>query len=149
MRNERSACNAYQDSIRHAYEVSRGPMSDCEIAQYYVCKERVARKEHECCECSAPIEIGEKYLQVNACWEGRPSVERQHVLCEQACEFVRDSGINDDECLYYGGLKDWYREWVKGGYTHEAELSERQKIWGFMVRIARRERLTKNMVLAK
>ena len=115
-------------------------MSDCEIAQYHKCQERVARKPHKCCECSAPINSGEKYLQVNACWDNQPFVGRQHLLCAEACEFVRDSGINDDECVYYGGLKEWYAEWVSGGYTHEADEADRVKIWRFMLRIKRRER---------
>lgn len=116
-------------------------MSDCEIAQYYVATERRAAKEHDCCECDAPILVNERYLEVRACWEGRPCIERQHTLCQHACEFVRDSGINDDECIYYGGLKEWYHEWVKGGYRFDADPDERLKMYGFMVRIARRERL--------
>jgi hypothetical protein len=113
---------------------------DCEIAQYYKAQERTARKQHECCECSAPILSGERYLEVRACWENRPDVYRQHILCEKACEFVRDSGINDDECLYYGGLKEWYHEWVKSGNHLWENFDERKKMWLFLIHIARRER---------
>ncbi len=114
-------------------------MSDCEIAQYYHTKERTARKEHGCCECTAKILVGEKYLEIRACWEGRPCVERQHLLCEKACEFVRDNGLHDDECLYFGELSEWYHEWVKSGYCHDSEIEERRTMWGFMLRIRRRE----------
>lgn len=114
---------------------------DCEIAQYYKCTDRVARKEHECCECSAPILIGEKYLQVNACWENRPDVYRQHLLCQKACEFVRDSGINEDECIYYGGLMEWYHEWVNSIHANlDADIVDRRTIWKFILAIKRRER---------
>jgi hypothetical protein len=116
-------------------------MSDCEIAQYYVCKERTARKAHECSECSAPINPGEKYLQVNGCWENRPDVFRQHLLCQQACEFVRDKGLNDDKCIYYGDLMEWYSDWIRGGFgnVHD-DIEDRRKMWKFMLGIKRRER---------
>lgn len=120
-------------------------MSECEIAKYYVAIYRVARKQHECCECAVPIEPKEKYLQVNACWDGSPDVYRQHLLCQQACEFIRDSGLNDDDCIYYGGLKEWYDDWTRGFHSQEGELEQRQKMWGFMLRIARRERKFKRL----
>ncbi len=122
-------------------------MSECEIAQYYICKDRIARKVHECCECAAPILAGELYLQVNACWEGRPSIERQHKLCQAACEFVRDNSLNDDECIYFGGLNEWYHDWIKGGYNNEEDISIRRKLWGMMLRIERRERKTRSLAV--
>ena len=121
---------------------------DCEIAQYYNWKERVARKEHECCECDAKIIPGEKYLQVNACWEHRPDTYRQHLLCARACEYVRDSGINDDECLYYGGLKEWWGEWVGGMNNRDAEEAQRATVWRFMLQITRRERRQRGPIAA-
>ncbi len=118
-------------------------MSECEIPDYYVCTERVARKVHKCCECSAPILVGEKHLEVSASWEGRPDRYRQHLLCEQACEFVRDKGLNDDECLYYGELKEWWPTWVKYGDNTSAKLEDRAALWRMMLRIMRRERKQK------
>lgn len=119
---------------------------DCEIAQYYKWIFRVARKPHECCECTAPIDPGEKYLQVNACWENHPGTYRQHVLCMEACEFVRDAGLNDDECLYYGGLTEWYRDWVHEPWQADAE--NRSKLWRMMLRITRRERQARHLAQA-
>jgi hypothetical protein len=119
-------------------------VSDCEIAQYYKAEYRMARKEHDCCECYAPIEKNEKYLEVRACWDGRPSIERQHLLCQKACEFVRDTGLNDDECLYFGEFKEWYREFVKGGWHTTAGMDERRKLFLFMLHIKRRERLSRS-----
>jgi len=110
--------------------------SDCEIAQYYKWAWHVARKEHPSCECSAPILMGEKYLQVNACWENRPDTYRQHVLCMKACEFIRDNF--DEECVYYGGLHEWWESFVQNFW--EGEKAERAKLWVMMLGIKRRER---------
>lgn len=114
-------------------------MSDCELPQYYVCKEPVARKVHHCCECSAPIDTGEKHLRVNACWVGLPGTFRQHLLCAEACEFVRDSGLNDDECLPYGGLWEYWAE-TRNEWFPVPQQEARRKLWRFMLRISRRER---------
>lgn len=122
-------------------------MSDCEIAQYYLATYRIARKSHECVECSAPIDPGEKYLEVRACWDNRPDVYRQHLLCQQACEYVRDKGLNDDECIYYGGLKDWYKEWIRYGWGNlDSMPEERSAMWRFILNIKRRERKAKRAV---
>ncbi len=118
-------------------------MSDCELPQYYVCKEPVARKPHKCCECSAPILPGEQYLQVNASWDNRPCVERQHKLCQKACEFVRDKGLNDDDCLAFGEFQDWYGTWVKEGDSVYEAAPTRLALWKLMLNIRRRERTGK------
>lgn len=115
-------------------------MSDCELPEYYECKERVARKPHKCCECSAPIKIKEKHLVVSTCYEGRPGRYRQHALCQQACEFVRDQGINDDECLYFGGLQEFYGGWIKDGSSNSEPIEIRRTLWRMMLGINRRER---------
>lgn len=112
---------------------------DCELPQYYKCKERKARKSHVCCECMAPIVPGEKYLQVNGCWDYVPQVFRQHLLCAQACEFVRDATLVEN-CLSFGELKEWYRDWVKGCFDASDTVEKRRKIWGFIINIKRRER---------
>lgn len=114
-------------------------MSDCELPQYYVCKDRTARKEHPCCECAAPILKGEKYLQINASWDHQPDVYRQHHLCQAACEFVRDSGINDSECVYYGGLKEYWTD-SRSGFFATEDREDRKKLWFLMLKIYRRER---------
>lgn len=115
-------------------------MSECEIAQYYICKEHIARKPHVCCECTAPIDVGEQYLQVNACWEGRPDVYRQHKLCQEACELIRDKGMNGDGCLYFGELKEFWPDSYGIGWRTDVEEEDRRKLWQLMLRITRRER---------
>lgn len=114
-------------------------MSECELPQYYVCKEVAARKPHKCCECTALIEKGEKHLLVNACWDGLPGRYRQHFLCEKACEYVRNKGLNDDECLAFGELQEWYGSWIHD-YFFDGTLDDHRTMWRFMLGISRRER---------
>ncbi|SRR5216684_6154801 len=114
-------------------------MSECELPQYYVCKDVSARKTHKCCECNAPIDKGEKHLLVSACWEGKPGRYRQHQLCEKACEYVRDRGLNDDECVAFGELQDWYGNWIHDGFD-DGQPEDRSVMWRFMLGITRRER---------
>lgn len=117
-------------------------MSECELPQYYNWTEPVARKRHECCECNAPILKGEKHLRVNGCWENVPGTFRQHLLCAEACELVRDEGLNDDECLYFGGLFEFWND--SCGYFGRFEKVEaRKKLWFYMLKIKRRERKVK------
>lgn len=117
-------------------------MSDCELPAYYVCSEPVARKKHGCCECSAPIQIGEKHLCVSACYEGNPERFRQHFLCAEACMLVRDAGLNDDECLMFGGLFEFWLE--KDNFSYDPlNIEAGRKLWRFMLRIKRRERTGK------
>lgn len=76
----------------------------------YSTAEYRARKEYRCCECKAPIHVGEKYLYCFGVWEGEASTFRQHMLCAEACEFFRDK-INDGDCLPFGGLLDEGRDY--------------------------------------
>lgn len=112
---------------------------DCEIAQFYSTAEHVARQHHPCCECSAAIVPGERYFQCTAMWEGVISRYRQHFLCQKACELVRDAGFNDDECLMYGGLQEWYEQ-----AKHDGEVDKGDPDWkrlrDMLAKILRRER---------
>lgn len=84
---------------------------DLEPARFYVTKEVTARKGHKCCECTAPISEGEKYLNVRMGWDGTAETFKQHIRCAEACEWARDKIL--DECLPYGGLKEWWGEEVQ------------------------------------
>ena len=117
-------------------------MSDCEIPSYYKVTEPVARKTHECCECSAAILPQEKYLQVNACWDGSPDVFRQHQLCAQACMFIRDKGWFDDECLPFGFLNEYLNEYHMD-VNRVAHIDDKRKFWRMILNIRRRERKPK------
>jgi hypothetical protein len=84
---------------------------ECEIPQFYATSEPIARKVHRCCECVAPIEIGERHFLGRGKWDDKFNAYRQHTLCEKACEFVRDN-FNGDECIGFGTLFEWLHEEV-------------------------------------
>jgi hypothetical protein len=82
---------------------------ECEIPQFYQATEQIARKEYDCCECSAKIKTGEMYLKAVGKWDGRFDQWRQHLLCARACEFVRDKDWNDG-CVGFGMLFEWIHD---------------------------------------
>jgi len=84
-------------------------MTECLIASFYKWSEPVARKEYKCCECYAPIMIGEKHFSAIGSWDGEFSNYRQHLLCSEACMFIRDN-YNEFECIAFGDLFDYYWE---------------------------------------
>ncbi len=81
-------------------------MSECLIADFYTHSEPVARKRHVCCECRAPILPGEKHFSYRGKWDGQIETGRQHLLCMEACMFIRDE-LNDGECLGFGMLNEF------------------------------------------
>lgn len=80
---------------------------ECDIPQFYAWSILTARKQHDCCECSAKINPGEKYFRCSGKWDGLISSYKQHLLCEQACEFIRDEIEN--ECIPFGSLFEWLK----------------------------------------
>lgn len=80
---------------------------DLDGPEMYSAVDRVARKEHKCCECNAPIRKGEKYVECSGRWDGKFDVFRQHDLCCRACMFIRDL---EGECLPFGEMMEWYHE---------------------------------------
>lgn len=109
-------------------------MSDCEIPQFYQCTEPTANREHKCCEFSAPILPGEKYLRVGMKYEGQCMTEKQHLACAEACEYVRDN-IND-ECLMYGELMEW---WNEDGHWASKKDEKGRRIRSLMANIILRQ----------
>jgi hypothetical protein len=115
-------------------------MSDCEIPSFYSHKERLARKTHKCCECTATILPGEKHFFVTGKWDGKINRYRQHLLCEEACEFIRDSFV-DYECIGYGSLWEWYcdaKDWLNDPLHKKKEDSKAFR--AMMAKILWRER---------
>lgn len=78
----------------------------------YMATEHTARKRHMCCECGDWIEPKERYLRCKGLWDGLWSVYNQHLLCAEACMYVRDK-IQDGECLPFGSLSDAYGAYRK------------------------------------
>lgn len=90
---------------------------ECEVPLFYSHAEVVARKEHRCCECTASILPGEKHFTAVGKWvdfnNGKIRRYRQHIVCEKACEFVRDH-FNDYDCIGFGELFQWIGEEAYG-----------------------------------
>lgn len=81
--------------------------SDCDMPEFSFVSEPRARIKHRCCECTAPIRVGEKYVRCSGKWAGDVSTFKQHTLCAEACESIRD---NSGECIAFGSLKEWWSE---------------------------------------
>ncbi len=80
----------------------------CEMAEFSTHSEPVARKKHQCCECRAPIEKGEKHFLLTGKWDFGMDSFRQHFACMEACMLIRDNDsiYGGGECIPFGGLKD-------------------------------------------
>lgn len=91
---------------------------ECEIAKVYSAVERVARKQHKCCECGVPINKGETYLVCSGIWSFGAESHKQHLICAEACEWIRDA--SDGECIPFGYLLEWWGD-NKWQITKEAE----------------------------
>jgi hypothetical protein len=109
-------------------------VSDCEIPEFYICHEPVAKKAHDCVECSAKIVPGEKYLRVNLKYDGTVTAYKQHLQCAEACEYFRDH--IGDECLYYGELKEW---WGQDGHFMSKKEPHGPEMRRLMARVIWRE----------
>ena len=53
----------------------------CEMAKVYDESKRRARKQHKCCECRLPIEVGEVHMRCSGLWDDSWSTFRQHLHC--------------------------------------------------------------------
>lgn len=111
-------------------------MDICELPAFYFTKEITAKKEHICCECKAPILRNEKYLLCKGKWGNSIDLFRQHLLCAEACEFIRDN-LND-ECVPFGDLFEWFRN--ESSYKFTKNNPDSKKIRQLMVKIIRRQR---------
>jgi hypothetical protein len=91
----------------------------CEVfPEFYEWSEPVARKQHRCCECDAPILKGEKHFIGVGKWDGVISTHRQHLLCMEACIFIRDH-FEHGECIGLGELMEYWGDCPKGGSKEE------------------------------
>lgn len=81
----------------------------CEWPEFYSESFPKAAKEHRCCECSAPIERGEKHLYYRGKWDGDFSTGRQHELCREVCMYIRDK-YQGGECFAFGHLFETWGE---------------------------------------
>lgn len=105
---------------------------DCEIPEFYSESFPIARKQHRCIECHAPIVVGEKHLSYRMKYDGMFESGRQHMVCRELCMLIR----HNSECIPFGGLKE---EWSNGDYMYDKVgfVAERR----LMAKIVRRERV--------
>ena len=80
-----------------------------EEPEFYAEAFYAARKVHECVECDAPIEVGERHLAYSGKWAGEISHGRQHMLCRELCMLIRDE-FQDGECIALGDLHEAWHE---------------------------------------
>ncbi len=118
-------------------------MSYCEWPVFYGESFPKARKAHHCCECSAPIEVGEKHLYWRGKWDGDFSAGRQHMLCREVCMFLNK---DNSDCFAFGDLWEYWRDhgyadkdWIKR-CTNPAYLAELPRARGMIAAIKWRER---------
>ena len=110
---------------------------ECELPAFYVHSEPVARKRHKCCECGSPIEKGEKHFVCTGKWNGEaPTTRRQHLLCMEACMFIRDE-FNDGECIGFGDLYDSFGQMRR---DYDPKHEKWRKLFRMMVKIRRRSK---------
>lgn len=83
----------------------------CKLPEFFHESYPRAKKQYHCCECSAPILVGEKYGYYFGKWYGSVSTYRQHILCRDACVWIRDK-FQSGECLSFGSLKEEYSEYT-------------------------------------
>lgn len=116
-------------------------MSYCDLEgpKFYRTAEPVAAKTHKCCECSAPINVGERHVLCVGLWDFDLSSFRQHTICAEACEFVRDV-IKEGDCLPFGGLSEFWREEGHFGCKKNNDWAELRKKYAAIIR---RERMSK------
>ena len=78
-------------------------------------KRPTAKKEHDCCECSEKVPIGEKYLRIAGLWKNSVNSGRYfkaYEMCLKCNEdwnavlkVFRDNG-KEDACIVYGLLSE-------------------------------------------
>lgn len=109
--------------------------SDCDLPSFYDVREVKAKKTHHCCECSAPILVGEAYTYCLGKWSGDFQCYKQHNLCANACRWIRDQ--SDDGCIAFGSLKEWFHEDRRYSEKNHPKTVE---IRNMMAKIFKRER---------
>ena len=80
-------------------------MSDAEAPSVYSCKTPVARVQHECCECDAPILPGDPYERFAGCWDGKWSTYKTCVPCVDLRKELRRRLEDDEDMPPFGQLR--------------------------------------------
>lgn len=120
-------------------------MSHCDLPEFYDWSEPVARKVHRCCECDALINKGEKHFHASGKWGGEVSSFRQHLLCMEACMFIRDE-LNGGDCICFGELREWADESMYS-YDRRSPHQDWKKLRSMLAQIKKRERSSRALLL--
>ena len=118
---------------------------DADPPDFYTYSEPLARKAHRCCECRAPILRGEKHLHARGKWYDTIESFRQHLLCCEACELIRDRFFVGN-CICFGGLKDEFADMRSDNWYQERDRYKEpwKQLRSLMARILWRERRASN-----
>lgn len=111
-------------------------MSWCDIPEFFTEAYPVARKDHDCCECSAPIKKGERYGRFTGKWNESVRTYNQHLDCEKACTTIRDE-FQSGECIGFGSLHEYFREYTGGRSHKRSRWREEDSVKDFRETIAR------------
>lgn len=110
-------------------------------------KVRRARKQHCCCECLAPIEPGEHYMETTGVWDGRADRFRQCLFCGELMSLASShpSVFHEDDAPTFDGLFAWLSDMAADEYMravadddHTAttsSLSERRLVQSLFPRV--------------
>jgi hypothetical protein len=121
-------------------------MSVCDLPRFYTWTEPIARKQYHCVECSTPILKGEKHFKYAGKWDVSLETGRQHLLCCQACMFIRDyyDDYDDGDCVPFGGL---WEEWSEMEWQYDRKKDRDKPFWkelrSMLAKIKNRERTGK------
>lgn len=80
---------------------------DCEPSDVWNQVSRRARKPYECCECSAPIVVGETYVYVSWLYDGHWGHERLCERCSDRYGQYRSLTSGYACCILLTTLYDW------------------------------------------
>ena len=113
------------------------------LPAFYAWTNPVARKQHSCCECAAPILKGEKHFRAHGKWDYGIESFRQHLACCEACMLLRDE-FNDGECIGFGMLQETFAELISDNWYRPKDRYKPvwQQLRSLMARIKWRERKT-------
>lgn len=78
-------------------------MSDYELPSCFAERNRVARKEHRCCECNSKISVGETYRYSSGVWDSQPSSYKTCLSCRELWDCLAEK---NGEPLAFGDLKE-------------------------------------------
>ena len=109
---------------------------DIDAPEFYHETFPVARKQHWCCECNAPIDVFEKHLYARGKNEGDFWHVRQHMVCRELCMLIRS--VHD--CICFGDLKEYFGDYGEDLIARGGNV-EARSLWA---KILRRERAARS-----